>query len=98
MTVDWWYLPHDALCFCHEGGTPSSPGKLCAQVFFLMRWGVIKKGWDRLISRNHMFIPPLKIIGAGPLVARQLGAKVFGKPQPKPNLMRPHVSPAFADP
>ena len=28
VTVDWWHLPHDALCFRDEGGTPRSPGKL----------------------------------------------------------------------
>ena len=95
VTVDWWDSPHDALCFRDEGGTPRSPGKLGARV---MPWGVIKKGWDRLISRIHMLIPLLKIIGTGRVVAPQLGPKTFEKPQRKPNLMRPHVTPPLADP
>ena len=33
VTVDWWDLPHDALRFCDEGGTPRSPGKLGARHF-----------------------------------------------------------------
>ena len=63
------------------------------EVLFLMPWGVIKKGWDKLISRNHMLIPLLKIIGTGRVVARQLGQKNIWKPQRIPNLMRPNVSP-----
>ena len=73
-------------------------GNYVHELPFLMPLGVIKKGWDRLISRNHMLIPLLKIIGTGHVVARQLGPKIFGKPQRKPNLMRPHVSPPLADP
>ena len=52
-------------------------GNEVQELFFLMPWGVIKKGWDRLISRIHMFIPLLKIIGTGRVVARQLGPKTF---------------------
>ena len=61
-------------------------------------WRTIKKGSDKLISRTHMLIPLLKIIGTGRVVARQLGPNIFGKLQQKPNLMRPHVSPSLADP
>ena len=68
------------------------------ELLFLMPWGVIKKGLDKLISRNHMLIPLLKIIGTGRVVARQLGANIFEKPQRKPNLMCPHGSPPLADP
>ena len=32
VTVDWWDLPHDPLCFRDEGGTPRSPGKIGARV------------------------------------------------------------------
>ena len=63
-----------------------------------MPWGLIKKGCDTLISGNHMLIPLLKIIGTGRVVARQLVPNISGKPQRKPNLMRPHVSPFLADP
>ena len=63
-----------------------------------MPWGVIKKGWDKLISRNRMLIPLLKIVGTGRVIARQLGAKVFVKPQRKSNSMRPYVSPPPVDP
>ena len=73
-------------------------GNWVQELLFWMLSGVIKKGWDRLISRNHMLIPLLKIIRTGRVVARQLGANIFGKPQRKPNLMRPHVSPPLADP
>ena len=73
-------------------------GSWVHEISFLMPWGVIKKGWDKLISGNHMLIPLLKIIGTGRDVARQLDPKCFGKPQRKPNLMRPHVSPPLADP
>ena len=68
------------------------------ELLFLMPWGVIKKGWDKRISRNHMLIPLLKIIGTGRVVARQPGSYIFGKPQRKPSLRRPHVSPPLADP
>ena len=73
-------------------------GNYVHELPFLMPSGVIKKGWDSPISRNHMLIPLLKIIGSGRVVARQLGPKNFGKPQRKRNLMRPHVSPPLADP
>ena len=68
------------------------------ELLFLMPWGVMKKVWDKLTSRNQMLIPLLKIIGTGRVVARQLGLNIFGKPQRKPNLMRPGVSPPLADP
>ena len=58
---------------------------------------MIKKGLDRLISRNHMLIPLLKIIRTGRVVARQLGPNIFEKPQRKPNLMLSDVSPPLAD-
>ena len=48
------------------------------EFFFLMRCRVIKKVGDRLISRNHMLIPLLKIIGPGRVVARQLEPTVLG--------------------
>ena len=32
VTVHWWDLPHDALCFRDEGGMPRPPGKLGARV------------------------------------------------------------------
>ena len=60
-----------------------------------MRWGVIKKGWDKRISRNHMLIPLLKIIGTGRVVARQLGPKTFGKPQRK---TKSHATPCVTSP
>ena len=56
-------------------------GNQVQQLSFLMPRRVIKKGWDRLISRNHMLIPLLKIIGTGRVVVRQLGPKIFGEPQ-----------------
>ena len=34
VTVDWWEMPHDALYFCDEGGTPRSPGTLGARIIF----------------------------------------------------------------
>ena len=80
VTVDWWDLPHDALCFRGEGGTPFFFGNWMHELLFLMPWGVIKNSWDRLISRNHMLIPLLKTIGLDPVVARQLGPNIFGKP------------------
>ena len=55
-------------------------GNYAQGLFFLMPWRVIKKGWDKRISRNHMLIPLLQIIGTGRVVARQLGQKIFGKP------------------
>ena len=42
-----------------------------------MPWGVLKKGWDRLISRNHMLIPLLKIIRTCRVVAGTLGLKIW---------------------
>ena len=72
-------------------------GNSVHKLLFLMPPGLIKKGWDRLISRNHLLIPLLKIIGTGRVVARQLGPKTFGNPQRKPNLMHPPVSPPLAD-
>ena len=74
------------------------PENYMQEVLFLMPWGVIKEGWDGLISENHMMIPFLKIIGTSRVAARQLGPNIFRKPQRKPNLMRPHVSPPLADP
>ena len=62
-----------------------------------MLGGVIKKGWDKLISSNDMLIPLLKIIATGRVVAGQLGPRGFRAPQRKPNLMRPNVSPPLAD-
>ena len=44
-------------------------GNLVHELLFLMPWGVIKKGWDTLISRNHMLIPLLKIMETGRVVA-----------------------------
>ena len=56
-------------------------GNQVHELFFVMPSGLIKKGWDRLISGNHMLIPLLKIIGTARVVARQLGPKNFEKPQ-----------------
>ena len=39
VTVDWWNLPHDALCFRDEGCTPCSPGKIGARVVIFGAWG-----------------------------------------------------------
>ena len=41
------------------------------ELLFLMPWGWIKKGWDRLISRNHMLITLLKIIGTARALQHQ---------------------------
>ena len=60
-----------------------------------MPWGVIKKGWDKRISRNHMLIPLLKIIGTVGVVARLLGPKTFGKPQRK---TKSHAPPCVTSP
>ena len=70
---------------------------LVQELLFLMPWAVIKKVWERLISRNHMWIPLLKIIETGRVVARHLGPNGFGNSQRKQNIMRPHVSPPLAD-
>ena len=45
-----------------------------------------------------MLSPLPKIIGTGWVVAPDFGPNVFGKPQRKPNLMRPNVSPPLRDP
>ena len=54
---------------------------------------VIKKGWGKLISRNHMLIPfPRSSEPTGLLLD-----SLVQKPQRKPNLIGPHVSPPLAD-
>ena len=68
-------------------------GNYVHELFILMPLGVIKNSWDRLTPRNHM----IKIIVTGRVVAQRLGPKIFGKPQRKPNLMRPDVPPPLAD-
>ena len=73
-------------------------GNQVQELLFLMPWWVIRNGQDKLISRNHILIPLLKIIEVELVVAQQLGPNFFGKPQRKPNLMRPHVSPPLTDP
>ena len=69
VTVNCWDSPHDALCFRDEGCTPRSPWTLGARGIDFDALGVIKKGWDRLISRNHMLISLLNINRTGRVVA-----------------------------
>ena len=44
VTVDWWVLPHDSLCFRDEGGTPRSPGKLSARGIIFDALGADQEG------------------------------------------------------
>ena len=59
VTVDWWGLPHDALCFRDEGDTPRSPGKLGAQaiIFDACRGDQEELGQTDL-KKSHVDPPP----------------------------------------
>ena len=59
VTVDWWYLPHDALCFRDEGGTPRSPGKLGARVIIFDAFGGDQEGLGQTdFKKSHVDPPP----------------------------------------
>ena len=59
MTVDWSDLPHDALCFRDEGGTPRSPVKLGAGVIFFDALGVDQEGLGQTdFQKSHVDPPP----------------------------------------
>ena len=58
MTVDWWDLPHDALCF-REKGTPRSPGKLGARVIIFDTSGADQEGLGQTdFKKSHVDPPP----------------------------------------
>ena len=59
VTVDWWYLPHNALCFRDEGGTPRSPGKLGARVIIFDAFGDAQEGLGQTdFKKSHVDPPP----------------------------------------
>ena len=59
VTVDWWDLPHDALCFRDEGGTPRSPGKLGARVIIFDALGGDQEGLGQTdFKKSHVDPPP----------------------------------------
>ena len=59
VTVDWWDLPHDALCFRDEGGTPHSPGKLGARVIIFDALGGDQDGLGQTdFKQSHVDPPP----------------------------------------
>ena len=58
-TVDWWDLPHDALCFRDEGGTPHSPGKLAARDIMSDAFGGDQEGLGQTdFNKSHVDPPP----------------------------------------
>ena len=59
VTVNWWDLPHDALCFRNEGGTPRSPAKLGARVmvFYALRGDQEGLGQTNF-KKSHADPPP----------------------------------------
>ena len=59
VTVDWWDLPHDALCFRDEGGTPRSPGKLGARVIIFDALRGDQEGLGQAaFKKSHVDCPP----------------------------------------
>ena len=59
MTVDWWDLPHDALCFRDEGGTPCSPGNLGARVILFNAFRGDQEGLGETdFKKSHLDPPP----------------------------------------
>ena len=59
VTVDWWDLMHDALCFADEGGTPRSPGKLGARVIIFDALGADQEGLRQTdFKKSHADPPP----------------------------------------
>ena len=59
VTVDRWDLPHDALCFRDEGGTPRSPGKLGARVIIFDAFGGDQEGSGQTdFKKSHVDPPP----------------------------------------
>ena len=59
VTVDWWDLQHDALCFHVEGGTPRSPGKLAARVIIFDALGADQEGLGQTdFKKSHVDPPP----------------------------------------
>ena len=59
VTVDWWDLPDNALCFLDEGGTPRSPGKLGARVIIFDALGGDQEGWGQTeFKKSHVDPPP----------------------------------------
>ena len=92
VTVDWWALPHDALCFRDEGGTPCSPGKLGARVIILDALGGDQEGLEQTdFKKSHVDPPPQDH-------RNRPGRRSTAWSKKKPTLMRPHVSTPLADP
>ena len=59
VTVGRWDLPHDALCFRDEGGTPRSPGKLGARVIIFDAFGGDQEGLGQTdFKKSHVDPPP----------------------------------------
>ena len=58
VTVDWWDLPHDALCFRDEGGTPRSPGTLGAPFLTYDAFGGDQEGLGQTDFKNTHVDPP----------------------------------------
>ena len=59
VTVDWWGLPHDALCFRDEGGKPRSPRKLGARVIIFDALGGDQEGLGQTdFKESHVDPPP----------------------------------------
>ena len=59
VTVEWWDVPHDALCFRYEGGTPRSPGKLGARVIIFDALGGDQEELGQTdFKKSHVDPPP----------------------------------------
>ena len=59
VMVHWWDLPHDALCFRDERGTPRSPGKLGARVIIFDALRGDQEGLGQTdFKKSHVDPPP----------------------------------------
>ena len=58
VTVDLWDLPHDALSFRDEGGTPRSPGKSGARVIIFDALGADQEGSGQTDVKKSLVDPP----------------------------------------
>ena len=60
VTVDWWDLPHDALCFRDDVGTHRSSGTLGARVIIFDALGGDQEGLGQTDFKKSHVDPPLQ--------------------------------------
>ena len=58
VTVDWWDLPPDFLCFSDEHGSQRTPGRLGACVIIFDALSVDQEGLGQTDSKTSTAPPP----------------------------------------